>query len=72
MHQREEVKLTREVGAIQIPDGTPIVLTEGTPVLITQQLGGSFTKKISGPRLQRVFAAGMVVVAIWILANPLN
>lgn len=43
MQQREEVTLTREVGAIQIPDGTPIVLPEGTPVLITQQLGGSFT-----------------------------
>ncbi len=43
MHQREEVTLKRDVGVIQIPDGTPIMLTEGTPVLITQQLGGSFT-----------------------------
>ena len=43
MHQREETILKRDVGAIQIPDGTSIRLTEGTPVLITQQLGGSFT-----------------------------
>ncbi len=43
MHQREETILKRDVGAIQIPDGTAIRLTEGTPVLITQQLGGSFT-----------------------------
>ena len=43
MHQREEVALSRDVGVIQIPDGTPIMLKEGTPLLITQQLGGSFT-----------------------------
>jgi probable FeS assembly SUF system protein SufT len=43
MQQREEVILSRDVGAIQIPDGTSVLLTEGTPVLITQQLGGSFT-----------------------------
>jgi probable FeS assembly SUF system protein SufT len=43
MYQREETILERDVGAIQIPDGTSFMLTEGTPVLITQQLGGSFT-----------------------------
>jgi probable FeS assembly SUF system protein SufT len=43
MHQREEITLQRDVAAIQIPDGTPILLNEGTPVLLTQQLGGSFT-----------------------------
>ena len=39
----EEVTISREVGAIQIPDGTRTVIAEGTKVLITQQLGGSFT-----------------------------
>jgi len=39
----EEVTVNREVGVIQIPDGTRTVITEGTKVLITQQLGGSFT-----------------------------
>lgn len=43
MHQREEVTLQRDVAAVQIPDGTPILLSEGTPLLLTQQLGGSFT-----------------------------
>jgi len=39
----EEVTVSREVGAIQIPDGTRTVIAEGAKVLITQQLGGSFT-----------------------------
>ena len=39
----EEVSIQREVGAIQIPDGSPVVIPEGTKVLITQSLGGSFT-----------------------------
>ena len=39
----EEVNIQREVGAIQIPDGSPVVIPEGTKVLITQSLGGSFT-----------------------------
>ena len=39
----EEVTIQREVGAIQIPDGSPVVIPEGTKVLITQSLGGSFT-----------------------------
>jgi probable FeS assembly SUF system protein SufT len=39
----EEVTISREVGAIQIPDGTRTVIAEGTKVLITQQLGGSLT-----------------------------
>jgi len=46
--------LTREVGAIQIPDGTPIVLEEGMPVLITQQLGGSFTVMTDRGAMYRV------------------
>ncbi|MEZ5333083.1 MAG: iron-sulfur cluster assembly protein [Thermoanaerobaculia bacterium] len=43
MHPREETLLTRDVAAIQIPDGTRTLLESGMPVLITQQLGGSFT-----------------------------
>ncbi len=39
----EEVSIQREVGAVQIPDGSPVVIPEGTKVLITQSLGGSFT-----------------------------
>jgi probable FeS assembly SUF system protein SufT len=43
MSVREEVITTREVGGIQIPDGTPGVIPAGSRVLITQQLGNSFT-----------------------------
>jgi probable FeS assembly SUF system protein SufT len=43
MHGREEAVLERDVGAVQIPDGTPTLLTVGSRVLITQQLGGSYT-----------------------------
>lgn len=39
----EEIKLTREVSAIQIPSGDSLVLPVGTQVFITQRLGGTFT-----------------------------
>lgn len=41
MHQ--EIKLTREVPAIQIPSGDSLTLPAGTAVFITQRLGGTFT-----------------------------
>jgi probable FeS assembly SUF system protein SufT len=41
MHQ--EIQLTREVPAIQIPSGDSLVLPAGTPVFITQRLGGTYT-----------------------------
>jgi probable FeS assembly SUF system protein SufT len=43
MISREEVTLGRDVRAVQIPDGHPILLPNGSRVLITQQLGGSYT-----------------------------
>ena len=39
----EHVNLVRDVAAIQIPDGTRLLLAEATRVIITQELGGSFT-----------------------------
>ncbi len=41
MHQ--EILLTREVSAIQIPSGDSVTLPAGTPVYITQRLGGTYT-----------------------------
>jgi probable FeS assembly SUF system protein SufT len=38
-----EIELIREVEAIQIPSGDPILLPAGTRVIITQSLGGSYT-----------------------------
>lgn len=39
----DEIILTREVAAIQIPSGDSLTLPVGTPVFITQRLGGTFT-----------------------------
>lgn len=39
----EEIKLTRDVDAIQIPSGDSLTLPSGTPVFITQKLGGTYT-----------------------------
>lgn len=38
-----EIELSREVEAIQIPSGDTIVLPAGTRVIITQSLGGTYT-----------------------------
>jgi probable FeS assembly SUF system protein SufT len=40
---QQEIQLTRDVDAIQIPSGDTIHLPVGTPVFITQRLGGTFT-----------------------------
>lgn len=39
----EEIQLTREVAAIQIPSGDSLTLPAGTAVFITQRLGGTYT-----------------------------
>ncbi len=39
----EEIELSREVDAIQIPSGDLIHLPTGTKVMITQALGGTYT-----------------------------
>lgn len=39
----EEIKLSREVAAVQIPSGDSLVLPVGTAVFITQRLGGTYT-----------------------------
>lgn len=43
MQPREEVRLARDVEAVQIPDGNTVVLPGDTLVWITQQLGGTYT-----------------------------
>lgn len=39
----EEVELSRDCDAIEIPAGTPTVLEAGTPAVITQSLGDTYT-----------------------------
>jgi len=43
MHNSSEIKLSREVDAVQIPSGDSINLPAGTAVIITQSLGGTYT-----------------------------
>ena len=40
---QQEIELTRDVVAIQIPSGDEISLPKGTNVMITQSLGGTYT-----------------------------
>lgn len=39
----DEIKLTREVDAVQIPSGDALTIPAGTAVFITQRLGGTYT-----------------------------
>ena len=43
----EEVLLTRDVSAVQIPQGDFLQLGKGTKVIITQSLGGSYTVHVA-------------------------
>lgn len=43
MNTNFEIELTRDVEAIQIPSGEPILLPVGTKVMIQQSLGGTYT-----------------------------
>ena len=42
-HMHEEIKLSREVNAVQIPSGDAMTIPAGTAVFITQRLGGTYT-----------------------------
>lgn len=43
MTSNQHTTLTRDIQAIQIPEGNTQTLVEGTEVVITQSLGGTFT-----------------------------
>ncbi len=43
MHSYEEIEISRDCAAIQIPDGIAITLKAGTPAVITQSLGDTYT-----------------------------
>ncbi len=50
----EEIELTRDCQAEQIPLGTIITLHQGTPVVITQALGETYTVRLPNGGLYRV------------------
>jgi len=54
MHRH--VVTMRDIDALQIPDGTSVMLDEGTPVRITQSLGGSITVMTDFGQMLRVDA----------------
>ena len=52
----EQVTLTRECRATEIPSGSPLVLPSGMVVTITQTLGGNFTILTDGGNMARIDA----------------
>jgi probable FeS assembly SUF system protein SufT len=42
----EEIEIRRDCQAVQIPQGTTVLLTAGTPAVVTQSLGGSYTLQV--------------------------
>lgn len=54
MRTHEEVTLTRDVEAVQIPFGDKITVTAGSVVTITQALGGTYTVSTDYGYLARI------------------
>ncbi|MDX8403760.1 MAG: putative Fe-S cluster assembly protein SufT [Mariprofundaceae bacterium] len=48
MASGEMITVTRDVDAVLIPLGTPVMIPEGAQVMITQELGGSYTVSVNG------------------------
>ncbi len=42
------ITTTRDIDAVLIPLGTPVIIPVGAAVMITQQLGGSYTVSVNG------------------------
>ena len=42
------ITTTRDIDAILIPLGTPVIIPEGAQVAITQELGGTYTVSVNG------------------------
>jgi probable FeS assembly SUF system protein SufT len=56
MPAQELVIVSRDVKAVEIPQGTPTLLVTGTRVRITQSLGGSYTVATGDGQLVRIEA----------------
>jgi len=48
MTSGEMITVSRDVDAVLIPLGTPVMIPEGAQVHITQELGGSYTVAVNG------------------------
>ena len=54
MPEAEYAVVSRECRAVQIPEGTPALLSPGTRVRITQSLGGTYTVATERGHLLRI------------------
>ena len=48
MTSGEMITVNRDVDAVLIPLGTPVMIPEGASIMITQELGGSYTVSVNG------------------------
>ncbi|MDD5349731.1 MAG: putative Fe-S cluster assembly protein SufT [Chthoniobacteraceae bacterium] len=69
MHD-DEIELTRDCEAIQIPQGTTVTLPAGTHVNVTQSLGGSYTISTGTGHLYRITDANADAIGREVPAKP--
>jgi len=67
---QEEIDLTRDCEAIQIPQGTTVTLPAGTRVAVTQSLGGSYTISTEAGYLYRITDANADAIGLVPPAKP--
>jgi len=48
MASGQMISTTRDIDAVLIPLGTPVIIPEGAQVAITQELGGTYTVSVNG------------------------
>jgi probable FeS assembly SUF system protein SufT len=70
MPAQEYAIVSRDVKAVEIPQGTPTLLTTGTHVRITQSLGGSYTVITDAGQLVRIEARDADSIGKEIAAGP--
>jgi len=68
----DEIALTRDCEAIQIPQGTTITLTAGTFVTVTQSLGGSYTVATDAGYLFRITTTNADALGYELAAAPVQ
>jgi probable FeS assembly SUF system protein SufT len=66
----DEIDLTRDCEAIQIPQGTTVTLPAGTRVTVTQSLGGSYTISTETGYLYRITDANADAIGLEPPAKP--
>jgi len=70
MPAQEYAIVSREVRAVEIPQGTPVLLAAGTHVRITQSLGGSYTVITEEGQLVRIEARDADAIGKEVAAGP--